>query len=285
MENRQQKAQGGQQKTDDWVAALEPVPGIDPGPKAKGMAEHRGSRQVHDGIGTRGVSLHSACEDCKFSTPAVGTGEMVLTCDHSKPANRLIVKADNWCDKFVRSRELLDPCLAAVLAEGAKLIPLSQGKFAIVDPEDFDELSQYKWTAAKSPNTFYAVRSDHGRQIRMHRLITNAPKGLVVDHINHNGLDNRKSNLRLCTRSENARNQRPQTNRSSKYKGVCWHKNQKKWLARVYSNGVTYHLGSFKSQIAAAKAYDKKAKQLFGKFACLNFPPSLRASRSDARQS
>jgi len=265
MENRKQK-------TDDWVTTLEPVPGTDPGPKAKGMAEHRGSRQVPDGIGTRGISLHSKCEDCRYSTATLGGGDIVLTCDHFKPSHRLIVKATDYCDKFVASRKLLDHCLAAALAEDAKLIPLTQGKFAIVDPADFDELSQYKWTAAKSPNTFYAVRSAQGRQIRMHRLITDAPKGLVVDHRNHNGLDNRKENLRLCTRSENARNQRPQTGRSSKYKGVCWHKNQKKWLARVYSKGVTYHLGSFNSEIAAAKAYDKKAKELFGEFAHLNFP-------------
>jgi len=212
------------------------------------------------------------CEDCSYSTPAIGGGNMVFTCDRKRPGHRLIVKPDDKCKKFVASRDLLAPHLAEALAEGAKLIPLTQGKFAIVDPENYNELSQYKWTAAKSPNTFYAVRSAQGRQIRMHRLITTAPKGLVVDHINHNGLDNRKQNLRLCTRSENARNQRPQTGRSSRYKGVCWHKNQKKWLARVYSNGVTYHLGSFKSQIDAAKAYDKKAKELFGQYAHLNFP-------------
>jgi len=257
MENRKQK-------TNDWVAAFSP--------KAKGMAEHRGSRQVPDGIGTRGISLHSKCEDCRYSTATLGSGDMVFTCDRKRLGHRLIVKATDYCKKFVRSRDLLAPHLAKALAEGAKLIPLTQGKFAIVDPEDFDELCQYKWTAAKSPNTFYAVRSVQGRQIRMHRLITSAPKGLVVDHRNHNGLDNRKENLRLCTRPENARNQRPQTGRSSKYKGVCWHKNQKKWTARVYSNGVTYHLGSFNSEIQAAKAYDKKARELFGQFACLNFP-------------
>ena len=234
--------------------------------------KHKLRTTSHEPRTTDSALADVTCEDCKYSKPAVGTGQIVLTCDHAKSSHRLIVKADDWCNKFIRSRELLELELAAALAEGAKLIPLTQGQFAIVDPEDYDKLSQFKWTAAKSPNTFYAVRSVRGRQIRMHRLITNAPKGLVVDHINHNGLDNRKQNLRLCTRSENARNQRPQANCSSKYKGVCWHKNQKKWLARVHSNGVTYHLGSFKSQIAAAKAYDKKAKQLFGEYAHLNFP-------------
>jgi len=216
------------------------------------------------------------CEDCCYSVPAGAKSARILTCRNKAGATGrfCIVDPDNCCTNFTADKEILAPELVQALAEGAKLIPLTQGKFAIVDPEDYDELSRYKWTAAKSPNTFYAVRSVRRRQIRMHRLITDAPKGLVVDHRNHNGLDNRKQNLRLCTRPENARNQRPQTNRSSKYKGVCWHKNQKKWLARVYSNGVTYHLGSFKSEIAAAKAYDKKAKELFGEYACLNFPSS-----------
>jgi hypothetical protein len=220
----------------------------------------------------------AACRDCEYAVPAGGSPLPTLICKHKADADLpwQVVATEDSCANFQPMRELVPPDIAAALAEGAKLIPLSQGKFAIVDPRDYDQLSQYKWTAAKSPNTFYAVRSVQGRQIRMHRLITSAPKGLVVDHINHNGLDNRKSNLRLCTRSENARNQRPQTNCSSKYKGVCWHKNQKRWLARVYSNGVTYHLGSFKSEIKAAKAYDKKAGELFGQYAHLNFPLSPR---------
>jgi len=269
-ENREQKTEAPgasreftalsrRQKPDDWVAAFSP--------KAKGMAEHRGPRQV-------GASLRSACENCEHSVPAGPSPLPTLICNHKAGSDLpwQVVELDDCCANFEQARELVPPDITAALAEGAKLLPLSQGKFAIVDAEDYDQLSQYKWTAAKSPNTFYAVRSVRGRQIRMHRLITNAPKGLVVDHRDHNGLNNRKENLRLCIRSENARNQRPQAGRSSKYKGVCWHKTQKRWHARVHSNGVTYHLGSFKSEIEAAKAYSKKARELYGQFAHLNFP-------------
>jgi hypothetical protein len=106
----------------------------------------------------------------------------------------------------------------------------------------------------------------------MHRQITSAPPGLVVDHINHNGLDNRKDNLRLCTRAQNALNQRPRKGTSSRYKGVYWHERDKRFYAQISHKGRRYHLGSYKSEIQAAKAYDKKAKELFGEFAHLNFP-------------
>jgi hypothetical protein len=154
----------------------------------------------------------------------------------------------------------------------SRLIPLTQGKFAIVDAEDYEKLNRYKWHAIRQANTFYAVRRQGNKKIRMHRVITNAPKGLDCDHIDHNGLNNRKKNLRLCTRLQNSRNQRARKGGTSKYKGVYWHKDQKKWHAGISSCGKSYFLGSFDNEVDAAKAYDKKAKVLFGQFACLNFP-------------
>jgi len=151
-------------------------------------------------------------------------------------------------------------------------IPLTQGKFARVDPEDYPGLIRHKWSAAKQANTFYAVRSHEKIQIRMHRRIMNAPAHLVCDHIDHNGLNNTKRNLRLCTKQQNAINQRPRKDGSSKYKGVCWHKRNKKWQARIHHSGRYYHLGTFKSQRAAALAYDSAARKYHGDFACLNFP-------------
>jgi hypothetical protein len=100
----------------------------------------------------------------------------------------------------------------------------------------------------------------------------NAPAHLVCDHIDHNGLNNTKRNLRLCTKQQNAINQRPRKDGSSKYKGVCWHKRNKKWQARIHHSGRYYHLGTFKSQRAAALAYDSAARKYHGDFACLNFP-------------
>ena len=220
----------------------------------------------------RQESEKQSCEDCEHSRATVGAGEMIFTCDRKKPSHRLIVLATDSCEKFVRSRELIAPHLAAALAEGAKLIPLTRGKFAIVDAEDYESLDRYKWHANKGSRTYYARSRKNGKMIRMHRVITNAPKGLVVDHINHNGADNRKKNLRICTYAENSHNRRCGRRGSSKYKGVSRCKKKELFLACIRCDGKHYHLGRFKSEIAAAKAYDKKARELFGQFAYLNFP-------------
>ncbi len=104
----------------------------------------------------------------------------------------------------------------------------------------------------------------------MHRKIINVPKDLQTDHINNNGLDNRKINLRLCTNSQNSQNRRHYTNKSSKYKGVSWHKFKKKWRAQIGLNKKRIHLGYFEAEKEAAKIYNKEAKELFGDFAYIN---------------
>jgi hypothetical protein len=160
-------------------------------------------------------------------------------------------------------------------AEGYGLIALTQGKIAIVDAEDFERLNRYRWCACKCKGTYYAVRVEHGRTVRMHREIMRAPKGMLVDHADHNGLNNRKSNLRLCTNAQNSYNQQANANGTSRYKGVSWHKCSRKWSARVRCDGKFYNLGDYKDEIEAAKAYDRKARELFGEFACLNFPERM----------
>jgi len=158
-------------------------------------------------------------------------------------------------------------------------IPLTQGKYAIVDPEDYEELSKYKWFAIRSKRGFYAARSvgtnRHGakqKTVRMHQVILKPPAGKFVDHINHNGLDNRKSNLRICTMQQNSWNMRKHRgNCSSKYKGVTWHKSEGKWQTRITCNGKSFSIGYFDDEKAAAMAYDKKAKGLFGEYGSLNF--------------
>jgi hypothetical protein len=142
-----------------------------------------------------------------------------------------------------------------------------------VDAQDYGRVSQYQWCAVQKPRTWYAktIHRD-GTILSMHRMVANAPKGLFVDHINHNGLDNRKLNLRLCTNAQNQQNSRPRSGGTSKYKGVHWHKARKKFCARIHFNKKSIHIGYFKDEIEAAKAYDKKAKELFGEFAYLNFP-------------
>jgi len=156
-------------------------------------------------------------------------------------------------------------------------IPLTHGQFAKVDPEDYIWLSQFNWYHKPSKTTAYAIRSvkwnKKKKDIYMHRLLINTPAHLFCDHINHNGLDNRKQNLRNCTKKQNSANSRSLAKSSSKYKGVSWSKRRKKWAAYITSEGKQRHLGYFEKEVEGAKVYDRAAKKFRGRFAALNFPP------------
>ena len=150
-------------------------------------------------------------------------------------------------------------------------IPLTQGQYAIVDPEDYKELAKYKWYAKRCDRRFYAERWYKNRNLKMHRVIMGAAEGKVIDHINHNGLDNRKANLRFVTSQQNTWNKRKQKGSySSQYKGVHWVKCEKNWRAVITCNKKVIYIGRFDDEEAAAKAYDDKAKELFGEYASLN---------------
>lgn len=153
-----------------------------------------------------------------------------------------------------------------------KKIPLSQGLFALVDDEDFEKLSKYKWRADRGNSTFYAARLvEKGRNIRMHRQILGVtdPK-MDVDHKNGNGIDNRRSNLRVCSRSLNNANRAVQSNSGSGIKGVFWDKERNKWQVKIGYERKVFNLGRFSDLTTAVKAYNDKAKELFGDFARLN---------------
>jgi len=238
----------------------------------------------HEPRTTAASSETRCCENCEHSVPAGCSSALTLICNRKAGSDIpwQVVAPHDSCKNFEKSRELVTPDIPAALAQGAKLIPLSQNKFAIVDAEDYDRLKLYKWCVSKTRHTNYAIRRTKGKMVNgkrakrkailMHRFITNAPRHLVVDHINHNGLDNRKANLRLCTRAENSRNRRSLVNKSSRYKGVSYDKERKLFIACIRCKGKKYFLGRFKSEIKAAKAYDKKARELFGVYAFLNFP-------------
>jgi len=160
-----------------------------------------------------------------------------------------------------------------------KEIPLTQGFVALVDDEDYERCMKYKWHVSKHKDcrTLYAKGyggTSNGKYITLslHRFILNPPKNMQTDHINCNGLDNRKANLRIVTSIQNKQNVNKYENNNSKYKGVCWHKRNKKWIAQICHNKKRIYLGLFTSKIEAARTYDKKAKELFGEFAKLNFP-------------
>lgn len=151
-----------------------------------------------------------------------------------------------------------------------RFIPLTKGYVAIVDADDYERLAQYKWQVSKARNNLYAARKQGGMTIKMHRQILNAPRHLYCDHINHNGLDNRKCNLRLCTPAQNTYNKRPLPNSTSKYKGVSWDRKARKWQAEIRHHSRTIHIGYFEYELDDAIAYDDYAIELFGEFAYLN---------------
>ncbi len=153
-------------------------------------------------------------------------------------------------------------------------VPLTQGKFALIDDEDFDLVNSFKWYACKYKNTFYALTNvklgNKQTTISMHRFILNSKPNEHTDHKNHNTLDNQKHNIRKCTNSQNHMNRKSHRESSSKFKGVCWHKIHKRWIAQIRLRGKLIFLGYSKNEIEAAGAYDKKAKELFRGFALLN---------------
>lgn len=158
-------------------------------------------------------------------------------------------------------------------------IPLSQGKVAVIDFEDFDLVRGMKWHANKGGHgLYYAVRNvplaDGTRTAaKMHRVITGCPPGLEVNHINGDGLDNRRQNLQVCTSQQNAWARcRKKNGTSSKYRGVLWSKQSKRWRARLMHNDKRLHLGYFNIEEDAARAYDTAAIKYFGEHAAPNFP-------------
>jgi len=148
-------------------------------------------------------------------------------------------------------------------------IELTQGKVAMVDDEDFEWLTQWKW-CAHNTNGYWYAKSGAKPSIRMHQLLLDPPLGYQCDHINNDGLDNRRVNLRLCTSSQNQQNRKPQSGGTSKFKGVHWYKNYKRWMAGIQINQERIFLGYFHSEIDAAQAYDKAALKYFGGFARTN---------------
>lgn len=159
----------------------------------------------------------------------------------------------------------------------AKEIPLTQGYVAIVDDEDYELVSKYKWclSGGKYKRAVTSIKSN-GKNILvyMHRLIMNPPEGYVVDHINGDGLDNRRNNLRIATHRQNIINSKARIG-TSKFKGVFWDKSSNSWRARIRNSYKWIDLGHYDNEIEAAIAYDKRAYELWGEYARTNFPPEV----------
>ena len=152
-------------------------------------------------------------------------------------------------------------------------IPLTQGKVALVDAEDFERLNQFKWYAHKSRKMFYAERNSLSingkwKTIKMHRILLPSDDKMKIDHHNGDGLDNRKENLRICTNQQNSSNRRhPHKNNKLGIKGVSWRKDQKKFQSAIQVNGENIHLGYFNVLGDADSAYRKAEEKYFKEFA------------------
>lgn len=174
-------------------------------------------------------------------------------------------------------------------------VELNKGIKTIIDAEDLPKLGKHVWYARVADNKaktikYYAAYSYHYKigdrkrcdPVFLHRLIIDAPKGLFVDHINGNTLDNRKDNLRLCTVAQNCANQaKTSAKKTSIYKGVYFCKSDRKWRASIKHNRKQTSLGRFNSEIDAAKAYNNAALSLFGEFAHLNVLAAIAAIKTE----
>jgi hypothetical protein len=148
-----------------------------------------------------------------------------------------------------------------------KEIKLTKNQVAIVDDDQFDTVSQFKWYCGKDG---YAKRSQNKKIVFMHRVIMSPDNNKLVDHINGDTLDNRKTNLRYCNNQQNNYNRGPMSHNISGYKGVSWRKSNQKWYAQIKHNAKTKYIGYFKTKEEAAIAYNNVASKLFGEFARLN---------------
>lgn len=137
---------------------------------------------------------------------------------------------------------------------------------ALIDLGDIEKVGKHRWYASTKG---YVKSQDN---LRLHRLVMDAPEGYLVDHVNRIPLDNRKSNLRLCTPAENSRNVGVSQSNSTGFKGVYFEKLNNKYRARIKYDGKRVSLGCYENAVDAAIAYDKKAIELFGDFAYTNFP-------------
>lgn len=158
---------------------------------------------------------------------------------------------------------------------GARWIPLTRGAFALVDADDYERVVAHRWyltpVTRKSRKVYARTHADGTRRKQpMHRFILDVPPGVAVDHADGNGLNNRRSNLRVATKAQNMWNVGPRLGRP--LKGAAYNRLRNKWYSAIQANGEHHYLGCYETAEEAARAYDEAAVRLHGAFARLNFP-------------
>lgn len=216
------------------------------------------------------------CDNCVFAMAVRNAerGTFVRVNREESPGDPTRIRPADRCPRFRAKADPVNrPEPGVPPDDRTKLIPLTQNMLALVDVADFSWLCRFKWHATRIGGEFYACRTEKGRSVLMHRQIMQPPDGLVVGHKNDNGLDDRRNNLRICTQAQNRCNSRPHGHQSG-FKGV--YRQGDKWCGLVEHRGKQHYVGSFAAPVEAARARDRKAIQLFGKFAWLNFPTESR---------
>jgi hypothetical protein len=222
--------------------------------------------------------LYCVCDPCRWLSLLWRDEEILPRCaNHPRWPGQVHDVPGVPCRNY-RPRPILPE------GDGVRMIALTDGSYAYVDAADYEWLNQCTWHRENE----YAVRWEKRKKVAMHRQIVPPPREMVVDHIDGNRANNCRLNLRVCTRSENSRNRRKHGGSRSMYKGVYYHKKTHKWGAKCYDRAVPICLGLFDTEVEAARAYDRKAVELFGEFARLNFPrewpPERRAAVYAPRQ-
>jgi hypothetical protein len=188
---------------------------------------------------------------------------------------KLTISIPEWLDRICASPVML--YRKHKYGYSYRRIYLGEGDWTLLDQDDFYKYGKFSWSLGGFKKNFYAVCGIKNKDgdfelVRMHRLMMNPPPKRVVDHRNGDGLDNRRDNLRIATKAQNAFNNRKRKNATSKYLGVYFRKNTGKWVASIRYRRRKIRLGNFVNEIDAAKAYDRAAIKYRKEFARLNFP-------------
>ncbi len=265
--DRRHKTEDGRQEVESDCRATCPAAALSKGRTCCACAHARWLRMAPSVEAPKGCCRHLIC----INHPAA-------------PGEFREVLGSGTCPNFRRRWELaLRTPPPEPPNDSVKYITLTKGKHALVDAADFERLNKHKWWAQHSncgSSGWYAVRQEGRRRIYMHREVMNVPDGIVVDHIQRNGLDNRQCNLRVCTPLENAYNRRFHS-RSSRFQGIRYIERLDKWLAGIKALGRREHIGLFADEIEAAQVRDRWAFAFQGRFAYLNFPADFEGKDPD----